>query len=467
MGSILLVGTATDGPNYLTRWVDDPKNILKIFGNTFIERATITPTQTSKTLLFNTKYIPLDFIGNKANQLYLPNKTSDNVLTFGKLGGTTNTTVDFRYQPYLGDTDLCWMIERYQSYTDGGYAVRVAGQVATATLSSWLFTSRHPGSKYNRVTIVSNGTSLTVSGLEPDYATKTYTGSANSIVEQIKYDLSLGLSPIDIESWTTTVPTAGSATLSGGSDGTLTPDTLYDGLMIADIPLDVSHVYVPLELSKDLVLRLAQIQANLSRPLIWIVPSPTVTTPVLNWCQSMATSVPSRLDTLLVVCGSVEVQKNEVSISRYAAEEVAMSLGTSTFNLTNTKLPVRTFEPLFTKAELDTLNTYGYIGLTRRIFNDVSIYQGTTTTGNTSFFKQFITSICVSRISHYLNQFIGTPQEEGTNSLMTQGITNALTDINYFTIGNVEVSIVNRTIYATVNGTIPNEIITLSFSVST
>ena len=466
MGSLLLVGTASDGPLHLTRWVDDATNILKIFGNTFTQRSILTPTQTSLTLAFNTNFKPIDFLNNKTNQLYLINQTTANTISFGKIGGVSNVAYDFKFEPYLGNTDLCWMIERYQTYQPGGYVVRIGGTKATATVGGWVFSGRYTGSKYNRITIVTNGTTVTVSGLEPNYTSKTYTGTAQSIIDEIKYDLSLGISCVDIDTWNNTIPT-GTVTLSGGLDGSLTPSIVYDALLTTDIPLDVSHVYVPIPLSQELVTKLSLVEIELGRPIIWIVPSPAVTYPVSTWCTGMITSVPERLDSMIVVPGTCEVSKNGRTVSRYAAEEVAMSLGTSTFNLTNTKIPVRDFEPKFTEAELTALTGYGYTCITRQMYNDVSIYQGVTSSRYTSFFKQFITSICVSRITAYMDQFIGTVQEDGPNSDMERGVQASLDNINFFDIDNIEVVVNGSSIYVTVNGTIPNEILTISFIVST
>lgn len=467
MGSLLLVGTATDGPNYLTRWVDDADAILKLFGGVYLQRASITPTQTSLTLTYNTLNRPLDFIANKSGQLYLTNISTppSNTLTFGQIGGTTNTTVDFRYEPYLGDTDLCWMIKRYQSYTSGGYAVRLGGVQASLVSGNWKFTGKFAGSKYNLININANGTNtLTVSGLAPEYTTKTYTGTAADIVDQIKYDLMMGSSCIDVESWDNTLPTI-NTTLTSGTNGTLTEQEILNGLSTADIPLDVSHIYLPFLLTKTLVETCQSIENILGRNLIWIVPTVT-TSPVLTWINTQITNIPSRLDTMIVVPGTVETQQGQ-SINRWAAEEVAMSLGTSTFNLTNTKIPVRAFAPNYTKQELDYLTNAGFTCLTRHIINDVSIYQGVTSSRYTSFFKQFITAIGISRISLYMNQFIGTPQEEGQNNIMEQGIRDVLSDINFFEIESVSVEVGFRTIVVNVTGTIPNEILTISFIVGT
>lgn len=467
MGSLLLVGTATDGPNYLTRWVDSTDDILKLFGGVYLQRATITPTQTSLTLTYNTLNRPLDFINNKSGQMYLTNLASppSNALTFGRIGGATNTTVDFRYEPYLGDTDLCWMIRRYQSYTSGGYAVRLGGVQASLISGNWKFVGKFAGTKYNLVNINANGSnSLTVSGLAPEYTSKTYTGTAQDIVDQIKYDLMMGISCIDVETWDNTLPNI-NTTLTSGSNGTLTEQEILTGLSMADIPLDVSHIYLPCLLSQALVSACATLEANLGRNLIWIVPTVT-TTPVLTWINNLITTIPSRLDTMIVVPGTVESQQGQ-SVTRWAAEEVAMSLGTSTFNLTNTKIPVRNFAPAYSKQDLDYLTNAGFTCLTRHIMSDVSIYQGVTSSRYTSFFKQFITALGISRISLYMNQFIGTPQEEGRNNIMEDGVRKALSDINFFDIDSVEVNVGLRTITVDVTGTIPNEILTISFIVGT
>jgi hypothetical protein len=242
---------------------------------------------------------------------------------------------------------------------------------------------------------------------------------------------------------------------------------VYDALLTTDIPLDVSHVYIPLPLSQELVTKLSSLELELNRPIIWIIPSPAVTYPVTTWCTNMINTVPYRMDSMIIVPGTCEVVKNGVTVTRYNAEEVAMSLGTSTFNLTNTKLPVRDFEPKFTEAELTELTGYGYTCITRQMYNDVCIYQGVTSTRYTSFFKQFITSICVSRIISFMNQFIGTVQEDGPNGDMEQGVTASLQDVNFFDIENVEVVVNGSSIFVTVNGSIPNEILTISFVVST
>ena len=462
MGSLLLVGTATDGSNYLTRWIDSPSQVLKNFGKTYVQREVITPTQTTLTLAYNTNNCPIDFINNKSSQLYLINQTTSNTVAFGRIGGTTNTTVDFTYQPYLGNTDLCWMIEKYQEYTSGGYAVRLAGAVAELTTGTWKFVAKHPGSKYNKVNINITTNTVTVSGMSPEYTTKTYTGIGSDIVDQIKYDLSLGISPVDVETFTAAFPTSNS-TLTGGSDGTLTEENFYAGMQIADIPIDVSHVYVPLLLTQRLVEVCNELQNILGRPIIWLVPTVT-SSPISTWITDKLEEVPLGLDSMLVIPGTVQT-KLANTVTRYAAEEVAMALGSASFNLTNTKIPVTNFEPKYSKADLDALTDAGFTCLTRRMYNDICIYQGTTSTKFTSFYKQFITSIGISRISNFLNQFIGTAQDQGPNQVMQDGVLSVLENIEFLTITSVSVEVVASTIYVDVQGELPNEILTISFIV--
>ena len=50
---------------------------------------------------------------------------------------------------------------------------------------------------------------------------------------------------------------------------------------------------------------------------------------------------------------------------------------------------------------------------------------------------------------------------------MERGVQASLDNINFFDIDNVEVVVNGSSIYVTVNGTIPNEILTISFIVST
>ena len=66
-----------------------------------------------------------------------------------------------------------------------------------------------------------------------------------------------------------------------------------------------------------------------------------------------------------------------------------------------------------------------------------------------------------------MNQFIGTAQEEGENNVMEDGVRQCLNDINFLEIDSVLVTVGLRTITVDVTGTIPNEILTISFIVGT
>jgi hypothetical protein len=135
-------------------------------------------------------------------------------------------------------------------------------------------------------------------------------------------------------------------------------------------------------------------------------------------------------------------------------------------NLTNMPLDIIDTTTDLSEEDLTALKDGGFVGITRYIGNDLSTYQGVTNANDKSFlFSSKVTEIYSVGYSFCLN-FIGRVLEEGRNSTIERALSSELRkNVSYFKLKTVEVYIEMGTMYVTVEGWLPNEILSVSFSI--
>ena len=185
---LLLVGLATDGPTNIVNRLTNETSFAKLYGDNFVERFSVSSSATGLVLRYDPWKTPNNSVDNRLEYLYLPYIDSSNtkLIRFGNIGGSGNHVVDMTYTPYLGEKDLLISGKRFaQAINDSVYVLRVGGTAASSLVDGWQFEAKYPGSRYNNLSITSNGTSIVISGMEPNYLARTFTFTS---VEKLKRD---------------------------------------------------------------------------------------------------------------------------------------------------------------------------------------------------------------------------------------------------------------------------------------
>lgn len=237
--NLLLVGTATDGPTNRCIAATSFDALSKMFGGNRTERFSLSATATGVVLSYET----LDGVREKETRaLYAP-VLEGRSLTFGAVGGT-GMVLDCVYTPYLGKPDL---LAAAAHLFEGGAAqvsvCRVGGARASLETGGWRFEARHRGLRYNQVTVVGTASGIVVSGLEPDYPTRTFTGVAERVQARINEEARLGVCPVYAPSAPGDLATF-TGTLSGGLDGSVDSASFQSFIDAGAMPAQVSHVLV-------------------------------------------------------------------------------------------------------------------------------------------------------------------------------------------------------------------------------
>lgn len=465
---LLLVGIASDGPSYAITRPDSVRQIQDLYGGFFSQREFLSGLATGAALLYSPLNLVRDEVNGRANWLYYP-QVSGSAISFGVIGGSGYQVVDFIYNPYLGMSDLVfsgrWAL---RNLDEAPYLCRVGGTRATLSIEGWEFEAKFPGLKYNRVWLTSNGSALTIWGLEPNYPTISLSAETPEDLHRlIDRKFNAGLSPVLCTRWTASLPVF-SNPLSGGLDGSITAaeiETLVESL---DIPVDCSGVCFLCPLGSAVV---SSIQASLSdrvaQPRLFFFGAPTLSSPVSGWVEAQQIDIPLRSDLIISVVDTATVAMEGRTFERYAHEAAAIGyMATEQANLTNMPVDILDISTDLDEDDLGRLKSAGFVGLTRYVGNDLSTYQGVTTANDKSFlFSSKVAEIYSVGYSYCVN-FIGRIVEEGKNPTIESGLSLELRrNVSYFQLKTVEVFVELGTMYVTVEGWLPDEILSISFSI--
>lgn len=465
---VLIVGLATDGPDNKVALMRDERDLLRVFGGLYTERSTISATASAVSLSYDPYKVPTTILnGTQRNYLYAPS-LSGQIILFGSVGGT-GAQLDLQYTPYLGKGDLVWAARNWiQNTGQMPYIARVPGQRATLEVGNWRFAARYHGLKYNDVLIsYTSGGVLTISGLEPNYPSLTYSGyNINDLQELVDRDFEIGTSPVYIERATSTLSTF-SRNLTGGLDGSWSDTSFQQMLDGINIPTDCSHILFLAPVTSGYVTILASHMALENvQPRMMLFSAPDYTPTVENYLFSLSSTLPVRHSMLGLVLGTVRMELNGRIVDRYAIEGASLALAQSqNGNLTNLPIPARSFYPQLSETELDNFKLGGIMCVARHILNDISTYEAVTSSrANTFLFSSKIAEIA-ALVYSYLLPLLGSIWPSGPSKELSDALIRRLAPIEWITIESVQCVVVQDTLYVSIQGALPDEILKINFTV--
>lgn len=468
---ILFLGLATDGPSNVAFLPKNAKELRALYGGGYTERFTLSPYATSVTLSYEPWGYPTNKVEDVSNQLFSPT-VSGSVMYFGTIGGSGNQTVDLTYLPYLGSQDLIFAARKYLERSGSlPYVMRCGGTKASKTSGGWTFEAKYEGDKYNNVYLsylalsASAGT-LNITGLEPNFPSLRYTGSITAIKRSIEHDFQIGICPLSVTESSATLSNF-SGYLTGGDDGSFTATDLQDILDSSTIPLDATHVVCLAEISSAYVLQInTHLQDYNNQPRMFLFGSPTFTSAGSTWVIAQETALPERSNMVGCVVGVSDVLLDGIRVSRYSVEAAAISFGSRNgYNITNIPVDVLDWNPKLSETDLNYLKEGGFMSLNRYILNDVSVYQGTTIAGRTSFLFNSKVAEIIAVSSKYCFPYLGRLIPQGEHPEIAAALKVVLQTIQFIQITNVTVVIVEDTMQVSVTGDLPGEILSISFSI--
>lgn len=465
---ILLVGIASDGPPDAYLVARNQADATTALGGSYIERFTLSPSATGCELA----YEPLEGITNSVDGtksvLYRP-RVSNKSLSFGALGGSEDRVVDVAYTPYLGKSDVLFAA---RAALEAGLPVvalaRVGGK--TAKLSpgdGWEFEAIYPGARYNRLVLSYSAGTMSVTGMAPNYPDRTYQGNLDTIKQKMEEDWLLGVSPVRPVRTGEQLATF-TAPLSGGEDGSLTDSAISTFLEDCNIPPEITHVVFLSELTSGAVAAVSDhLDIKGVQPRMFLFQAPAQgEDDVATYVGNVAAQIPLRSNLIGMVAGSAEESLGSRTYSRHAVEAAALgfALGRG-FNMTNTPVPARSFDPVYTEAELDLLKANGIMALMRYIENDVSVYEGAVCSVQNTFLYSSKAAEVMAVVHAYCAQFLGALLRPGPHSDIAEALARELSSVRYLTIDSVQVDVVHDTMRVAIEGILPGEILKISFSI--
>jgi hypothetical protein len=469
----LLVGLASDGPSNVPYRPKDLRDLKMWFGGEYRERFYLSSSVTGVTLQYEPTVMPLNEVDGRKQYLFAPtfDTVSRNVIYFGNIGGSGDHIVDFIYQPYVGKADLLTCAKRYIEHTgEMPYVLRIGGNVATVSVSGWYFESKYAGQKYNNLGLSSNGSSLTVFGLEPNYPTKTFnfTSDVEDIKRTINNNFDIGTLPITcITAGVSSIP-AGVYWFSGGTDGNFSDADISNLLENYTLPMETNHVLLLSEISSSMIQSIETSMSERQQPRMFFVPGLTYFgSGSAQWyIDNLAYYVPNRHNMVACIVGDVTLTYQSRRIRRYSAEAAALAYAKKLgYNVTHLKVDAESFSPVLSEENLNLLKAAGLMTITRHIESDISVYEGTTTYNENSFLYSSKVAEISSIAYSYCHQFLGLSIPDGKRSDMSQQLYSLLSSINYIQLRSVEVEKLGEELFVNIEATLPSEILSISFTI--
>lgn len=463
---ILLVGTATDGPAGVYQ-PSNERDLRTKYGGGFIERQSLSPSASSTSLSFIPFNLPLNEVNGIKDQLYSPYlAATGTTIYFGNIGGSGDQQVDFIYTPYTGVSDLIFMARKYLAETGiMPYVCRIGGDFASYSGSGWSIQAKYAGTKYNDIVVTSTGSSISVSGLAPNYPVNTYT---DDYYNRINIDADLGYSPIVCLAASTILP-IGSYALSGGTDGSITASGITEMLDSEVLPIDAAYIYIASELGSGIVDAIDDyLSVQGQQPRLFMFPAPTYNYPVsgyIDYLTECATAIPYRHNMICSLVGNITTTLDGITKTRYAAEPACFALSRAGYNFTNLPITAETFTPVFDETALDALKSAGFMSIMRYIKNDVSVYQGTTTLAENSLMYSSKIAEISSIVYDHCYQYLGSILPSGENADIASTLKTLLSQISFIRIDTVSVRVEAEYMYVVVEAFLPDEILEISFSI--
>jgi hypothetical protein len=411
----------------------------------------------------------LNIVNNKSNQLYSP-YISGSVMYFGNIGGSGTTEVLLEYTPYLGKSDLIFASKYYFRQTGRlPYVCRIGGTHALASIDAWEFESKYAGAKYNNIRLIITPTSFTVSGMYPEYKTRTYNVSGvedlNSVISR---EFAAGIIPVTVAIKGNTFPATGTYSMTGGADGSFSDADVQKLLQNGSLPQNVSHVLLNTPLSSSIVDTVTDFLAtDGSQPRMFLTAAPTYSGSATGWLNTQVTNIPYRSNMIASFLGTVDINTALIRRERYAAEAGAIAFVANTgFNMTNIPVAADSFSPVLSKEDLARMVSTGWIPLVRHIKNDISVYQGTTSFAENSFLYSSKVAEVMAIAYNECFKYLGVIIPDGQRTEIERKLKDRLTQVKYLTVTSVSVRVVRNEMYVEIVGDLPYEILRISFTVN-
>ncbi len=468
----IIVGLATDGPSNIVTSPRDERDLRFLYGGGFIDRIFVSPATSGCTLLYEPWTMPINEVnGSKKAYLYSPyiDYNDGRVIYFGNLGGTGLHQIDFTYTPYTGEKDLIFASRKFLADTNRvPYMVRLGGDKAELDIEGWEFESKYAGTKYNRVSVTSTGSSLVISGLEPNFPTNAYPYTTpGDMRELIERDYHGGISPLICVRPGSAIITSGTYYLSGGTDGSFSDDDVENFLTHATLPIDATHILFISPLTSGMIDKISDyMQDDQVQPRMFFIPAPTYAASASTWIEDQLTNIPYRHNMVASFIGEVETDLDGRETTRYTAEAAAIGFAKREgYNLTNVPVNANSFTPVLSESELIEVKNAGWIPLMRYIKNDISIYEGVTTYAENTFLYSSKVAEVMAIAHDYCFQFIGTIIPEGERPEIASVLQSRLSSISFLRIDSVAVTVYGDSMYVSIEGFLPGEILRISFTV--
>lgn len=466
---LLIVGIATDGPSNQVFQPSSLRELGMYFGEIYKESIFVSSTATSLTTLYEPYTIPVNIINNKSNQLYSP-YISGSVMYFGNIGGSGSTEVLLEYTPYLGKSDLIFASKYYFRQTGRlPYVCRIGGTTSLATIDSWEFESKYAGAKYNNIRLIITPTSFTVSGMYPEYKTRTYNvSSVETLNAVINREFAAGIIPITVAIKGSTYPTSGTYSMTGGTDGSFSDADVQKLLQNSSLPQNVSHVLLNTPLSSGIVDHVTDfLSTEGSQPRMFLTAAPVYSGTATGWINAQITNIPFRSNMIASFVGTVDINTALIRRERYAAEAGAVAFVANTgFNMTNIPVAVDSFSPILSKDDLARMVSTGWIPLVRHIKNNISVYQGTTSFAENSFLYSSKLAEVMAIAQNECSQYLGVIVPDGQRVEIERKLRDRLLQIKYLTVTSVSVRVLRNEMFVEIVGDLPYEILRISFTVN-
>jgi len=467
----LLVGLASDGVQNQVVYPASMAVLDDLFGGTYIQRETITSSTSSIILHYEPLKTPKNTLDGVKNQLFRP-QYLDGYYYFGTVGGTGSPILDLEYSPYLAKEDLVCFAKRFADISgEIPYVCRIGGSTASKTINDWQFYALYAGKKYNLVNVAMTSTTLVISGLEPNYSTRTYSASGSGGIDDIKAaldrDYRLGLSPVLVtQVGSALIP--GSYSLTGGLDGSLSDSSIADFIDNVSIPPDVSHVIFLRAINQVVMDNLIQyFEQFATQPRMFLFNAPNYSGDIATWAYDQTLDIPNRHDQVGAVLGTIETLYSGKQVTRYAVEGATIGLASKTSrNPTNTPVNALSFTPQLSETELSSTKGFGWMPLMRYIKNDISVYQGVTTANNNTFLYSCKVAELAAIVYNYCSVYYGEILQEGPHARIAQNIKQEITNnIDFVILQDVEVYVKGDSMYVYVDAYLPGEILQITFTI--
>lgn len=481
----LIIGEATDGPEYEVFLPRNRQDLLDTFGGVYYQTFSISPSGSALVTDFDI----FDKISDKVltrgtNQLYRP-RISGPTVTFGPLGGLNDLTVTTMYRPYLGLADLLTSAEyMYEVSGEWPYVCRVRGEVASLTIDDWTFKAKYSGEQYNDVLISIQAGILTVSGFAKYDPCQYDLSNVELAVERLNNDYELNICPVYISRHNGIAPSDTSSNLAGGTTGTISSSSISTALESLAIPPEVSVVALLSPFDSELA-QAVETYHDSYRPLFFFSGSTSRDFSTLGTASGSVDWY--RHNMLGCVEGELDVEINGVVKRRYGSEGiVAAMVRDQKLQVTNIPIQATGFYPEFDEEELEYLYSIGLMGIVRKIRNGVSIYKEVTTAQEKDLAQSLIYSEVFSRTTPYLSTFMGKYLPNGSQPIIASTVQSLVSNIDIFDVRNVQVTVYdnlhqipsnlnqigNNTYYGAglfveINGLIFDEILNIKFTVKT